>query len=279
MSYKSITVHLDTSKRAHARLEIALRLARDYEAEVTAAFAVFTPVPQPMSVMAGSADYYWAHEESRAQQAGAIERLFIAELVRAEVPGRWVEAGEHDEPSVSRHGRCADLVIAGQDDPGDPESFIADHFVEDLVMESGRPVLLVPYAGEFPTIGARVMVAWDGSREATRAIHDALPFLKRARQVTIVTVNELSNRSPASQMPGAEIASAIGRHGVTVDVNAIEGARDASIGDVLLSQASDLDADLLVMGAYGHARWRELVLGGATRTLLKSSTLPVLLSH
>ena len=111
MSYKSITVHLDTSKRAHARLEIALRLARDYEAEVTAAFAVFTPVPQPMSVMAGSADYYCAHEESRAQQAGAIERLFRAELVRAEVPGRWVEAREHDEPSVSRYGRCADLVI------------------------------------------------------------------------------------------------------------------------------------------------------------------------
>ncbi|SAL82689.1 UspA domain-containing protein [Caballeronia terrestris] len=279
MSYKSIAVHLDTSKRAHARLEIALRLARDFEAELTGVFAIFMPVPQPMCVMAGSADYYAAHEETRARHAGAIERLFRAEAVRAEVPGRWVEAREHDEPSVSRYGRCADLVIAGQDDPSDPESFIADHFIEDLVMESGRPVLLVPYAGEFPTIGTRVMLAWDGSREATRAVHDALPFLQRARQVTVVTVNELSTRSLASQIPGAEIALTIGRHDVKVEVNAIEGAHDASIGDVLLSRASNLGADLLVMGAYGHARWRELVLGGATRTLLKSSTLPLLLSH
>jgi nucleotide-binding universal stress UspA family protein len=95
----------------------------------------------------------------------------------------------------------------------------------------------------------------------------------------VVTVNELSNRSIASQITGAEIALTIGRHDVKVEVNAIEGAHDASIGDVLLSRASDLGADLLVMGAYGHARWRELVLGGATRTLIKSSTLPVLLSH
>jgi len=279
MSYKSIAVHLDTSKRAHSRLEIALRLAREFEADLTGAFAMFSPDPQSMYVMAGSAEYYSIYEKDRKQRAGAIERLFKAEITRADVPGRWVETGDHEVLPMARYGSCADLIILGQDDPDDPESFIVDHFVENVVMSSGRPVLLIPYAGEFPLIGTRVMIAWDGSREATRAVHDALPFLKRADEVTIVAVNELSIHSLPSDAPGADVAAMLARHEVKVTVSAVESGHDLPIGDVLLSRASDLNADLLVMGAYGHARWQELVLGGATRTVLNAATLPVLLSH
>jgi nucleotide-binding universal stress UspA family protein len=279
MSYKSIAVHLDTSKRAHPRLEIALRLAREFEADLTGAFAMFSPEPQAMYVMAGSAEYYSVYEKDRKQRAAAIERLFKAEITRADVPGRWVETGDHEVHPMARYGSCADLIILGQDDPDDPESFIADHFVENVVMSSGRPVLLIPYAGEFPLIGTRVMIAWDGSREATRAVHDALPFLKRADEVTIVTVNELSIHSLPSDVPGADVAAMLARHEVKVTVRAVEAGHDLPIGEVLLSRASDLNADLLVMGAYGHARWQELVLGGATRTVLNASTLSVLLSH
>jgi len=279
MSYKSIAVHLDTSTRAHPRLEIALRLAREFEAELTGAFAIFSPDPQSMYVMAGSAEYYSIYEKDRKQRAAAIERLFKAEIARANVPGRWVETGDHEALPMARYGSCADLIILGQDDPEDPESFIVDHFVENVVMSSGRPVLLIPYAGEFPLIGTRVLIAWDGSREATRAVHDALPFLTRADEVTVVTVNEQSSHSLPRDIPGADVAAMLARHGVKVTVSAVEGGHDLPIGEVLLSRASDLNADLLVMGAYGHARWQELVLGGATRTVLNTTTLPVLLSH
>jgi nucleotide-binding universal stress UspA family protein len=282
MSYKSIAVHLDTSKRVQLRLEIALRLARQFEADLMALFAVFVPEPQTMVAMAGSAEYYSIHEEDRKRNAAAIERLFKAEVTRADVPGRWIETGEYGQRSVSRYGRCADLIVLGQDDPGDPESFIADHFAENLIMSGGRPVLLIPYAGEFALIGTRVMIAWDGSREATRAVHDALPFLKRAQDVTVVSVNEHAGHSispPSGEVPGADVAVMLARHGVEVAMTSVESGKGLSTGEALLSQASDLNADLLVMGAYGHARWQELMLGGATRTLLEASTLPVLFSH
>lgn len=279
MSYKSIAVHLDTGKRAHPRLEIALRLAREFEAELTGAFAIFSPDPQAMYVMAGSAEYYSIYEKDRKVRAAAIERLFKAEITRANVPGGWVETGDHEVLPMSRTASGADLIILGQDDPDDPESFIADHFVENVVMSSGRPVLLIPYVGDFPTIGSRVMIAWDGSREAIRAAHDALPFLKGADEVTVVSVNEHPNHSLSSDIRGADVAAMLARHDVKVTVSTVEGGHDLPIGDALLSRAFDLSADLLVMGAYGHARWQELVLGGATRTILSVSTLPVLLSH
>ena len=116
--------------------------------------------------------------------------------------------------------------------------------------------------GDFPVVGNQIMVAWDGSREATRAIHDALPFLMRAQRVTIITVNEAAARPEKNGASGPDIAAAIARHGVKVEVSALEGVHDSTIGNVLLSQASDLNADLLVMGAYGHSRVEEFVFGG-----------------
>jgi nucleotide-binding universal stress UspA family protein len=145
-------------------------------------------------------------------------------------------------------------------------------------MSAGRPVLLVPYASSVTSPGAHVMVGWDGSREATRAVHDAMPFMRAAKATTVVTVNG-ARGEPRPRIPGADIATLIARHGVNVEVKDIEASSDASIGDALLSQASAIGADLLVMGAYGHARWQELVMGGATRTILKSMTVPVLMSH
>ena len=279
MSYRNIAVHLDTSKRAQVRLDIALRMAKQFDGQVTAIFAVFIPEPQTFYVMAGSAEYYAECELTRVRHAAEIERLFHAELKRAAVAGRWIVASEHDDLSASRYGRCADLIIAAQDDPSDPESFVGDHFTERLIMTSGRPVLLIPYAGHFQTIGKQVMVAWDGSREATRAVHDALPFLKRAESVTIVTVNEASNRPPIDEISSEAIASTLTQHGVKVARKALEDVHEHSIGDVFLSYVSRLGADLLVMGAYGHSRWQELVLGGATRSVLKAATVPVLFSY
>jgi nucleotide-binding universal stress UspA family protein len=284
MSYKTIVVQLDTSRRAQTRLEYAVQLAARFDAHLTGVFAVFTPDPKVFRVMEGSAFYFEEHRKLRDERRAGLERLFHSELVRSELRGQWIESGEYANDLVPRLTRCADLLIAGQDDPNDPESFIADNFPETLVMSSGRPVLLIPYAGTFPTLGANVMVAWNGSREATRAVHDSLPFLKRASKTTIVTLNGLEDDPGTDphrrhRLPGADIALVLARHGVKADVAVLDDIDDVATGDMLLTRVSDLSADLVVMGAYGHARWKELVMGGATRTTLAAMTVPVLMSH
>ena len=278
MSYKTIAVHLDTSVNAHPRLETALPLAKQFGAHLTGVFALFSPDPRSLYVMAGTAEYYREHAERRAERREALQRLFHAELRRAEVEGEWIAVNESASFAMPRLGHCADLIVAGQDNPDDAESYVGDFFPENLILSSGRPVLLVPYARNERTTGSRILVAWDGSREATRAVHDALPFMRAAQNTTILTVNGMQEDGSA-RIPGADIATVIARHGVRADVLDIETGADGSIGEVLLSQVADTGADLLVMGGYGHARWRELVLGGATRTILKSMTVPVLMSH
>lgn len=279
MSYKSILVHLDSSEAVHSRLELALSLAQQFDAHLTGFFTVFRPEPGSFYVMAGSAEYYVEFEHRRLEQQGALERLFRAETLRWKVAAEWQSSKEYANRCIPRAARLADLAIVGQYNSRDPESFVAEQFIENLVLSSGRPVLVVPYAGQFHHIGSHVVIAWDGSREATRAMHDALPFLSRAKQVTVLTINALSGEPASSRIPGADIAAVISRYGANVAIQEIEGVKDVPIGETLLSRAADLDADLLVMGCYGHSRWRELVLGGATRSILKSMTLPVLMSH
>lgn len=149
MSYKSIVVQLDTSKRAHFRLEYAFRLAKQFDAHLSGVFAAFTPDPRSFYVMAGSADYFEAHRKFRQERHGALERTFHAELLRTGVSGQWIDCNEYASEAMSRYTRCADLVVAGQDDPNDPESFIADHFPETLVMSTGGRCSSFPMQGHF----------------------------------------------------------------------------------------------------------------------------------
>lgn len=281
MSYKTIAVLVDNSARVRTRLAITMKIAMDFDAHLTAVYSVFRPDPQTFVVMAGSSEFYATYEEDYAKRVALVRHLFEAECHTLKVKGAWAEAGSalfSDAPTLNE-AKCADLIVLGQEDPDDPESYIGDHFAENLVMSAGRPVLMIPFAGTFDAIGREVMIAWDGSREATRAVHDAMPLLTRASHVTVVTVDEARDNALGNHIPGARIAEALLRHRVNVDVTTLDGVAHSSIGETLLSQAYDLNADLLVMGAYGHARWRERVLGGATRTVMASATLPVLLSH
>lgn len=279
MSYKSILVHLDTSKAVHSRLDLALSLATQFEAHLTGFFTVFTPEPGSFYVMAGNAEFYVEQRQRRAEQQGALERLFRAELLRAKVQGDWQSSAEYANEVVPQAARIADLAIVGQYNRDDPDSFVAEQFIESTVLSAGRPVLVVPYAGQFDAIPSHVMIAWDGSREATRALHDALPFLTRAKRVTVLTINAMRTDPAASRIPGTDIAAIVSRYGANVAIEEVEGVKGEPIGEMLLSRAADLGVDLIVMGCYGHSRWRELVLGGATRSILKSMTVPVLMSH
>lgn len=279
MTYKTLLVHLDTSACAQTRLGIALRLAQQYGAHVTGFFAAFAPDPRSFDVMAGSAAWFESHRKLREEQRGAIERLFHAELRRAGVEGDWIAVASPDAgQSAIDHSRYADLVLIGQADPDDPETYVAGHFPEDIVMTSGRPVLMVPYAGYHETLGTRVLVAWNGSRESARAVHDALPVLLRAQHVTVLQINSPDAPAPV-RTPGTDITRTLARHGVNADFVEVTSDIDETCGDALLSWAAERSFDLAVMGAYGHARWREQVLGGATRTMFEAATLPVLMSH
>lgn len=279
MSYKSILVHLDASERARSRLAFALDLAKRFEAHLTGLFLIFRPETQSLYVMAGSAEYFVDREAIREEAEAGVARQFHESVGRAKVKGDWRSSNGDANAVVPHAARLSDLAIVGQCDPDDPESFVAEQFVENLVLNAGRPVLVFPYAGDFATVGAHVLLAWDGSREATRALHDALPLLARAEQVTVLTLNALEKEPPANRFPGADIADVLARHGVNVITDANEGVQGLSVGEALLSRASDIGADLIVMGGYGHSRWRELVMGGATRSILRSMTVPVLMSH
>jgi nucleotide-binding universal stress UspA family protein len=175
------------------------------------------------------------------------------------------------------HARYADLAIVGQLDP-DNEAPGSPLSPADVLLDSGRPALVVPYVGRFADVGQRVLIGWNASREAARAVNDALPLLARAAQVTVLAVNPRVGTMHHGATPGADIAAHLARHGITVTVE-IAHVTELDASDTLLNRAADLGADLIVTGAYGRSRMRELVLGGVTRDLLRRMTVPVFMSH
>ena len=155
---------------------------------------------------------------------------------------------------------------------------MAPAFPELVALSVGRPILILPYAGTFAPIPKRPLVCWKPSREATRAVTDALPFLQRAEKVSILAVNPRPGQDGHGEDPGADLALFLARHGVKAEVATQSGVK-LDVGEFILSRAADLSADLLVMGAYAHPRLREVVFGGVTQTIMRHMTVPVLMSH
>lgn len=175
------------------------------------------------------------------------------------------------------HGHQADLVVIGQVDPDNNDGIELD-FADRVVMETGRPVILVPNAGKIETIGNRVVVGWNATSEAARATLDAVPLLDAASEVWLTWVDPQRDRSTAGEFPGSEMAASLARHGIKVTTDPVPTS-GLQAGDALLNRVTDHGADLLVAGAYGHSRMREYVFGGVTNNLLHHMTVPVLLSH
>ena len=278
MAYKNLLVHIDDSKACAGRLDVAIALAQAYSAHLTGLYIAADPVlPGGMSaeVPARFLDTLSAQvaERSAAAEAGfaaAVERAGLtADCRTARCPGGRVAE------VIALHARHADLVVLGQPEP-EANGEVNAQVPEDVVLSAGRPALVVPYIGAGKRLGVRVMVAWDGGREAARAVGDALPLLARAESVAVLVINP--SQGGHGEQPGADIALHLARHGITVEAQHLE-AKDLSVGDALLSRLSDQDIDLLVMGAYGHSRLRELVLGGVTRKIFQQMTVPVLMSH
>ncbi|SAL81964.1 universal stress protein family protein [Caballeronia choica] len=279
MSYKTIVVQLDTSERTPARIDCALHLATHFRAHLSGVFSDFTLDPRFYYEPSSAKRYRKSLEKTCMDRRAKIETLFRSRLAQTNVAGSWVARETYGPISLSRYARCADLTITGQHDREDPEAYLADRYPEQLVLSAGRPLLIVPHTGAMNPVGAKVLVAWDGSREATRAVHDALPFLQVATRTAMITIVAEAEERRDPRARGSDLVATLARHGVQVEQSEIEVKDGARTGETLLSFASEFGADLIVMGAYGHSRWHELILGGATQTVLEAAQVPVLMSN
>ncbi len=285
MALKDLLVHLDPYPRCTVRLGIAAALARRFNASLTGVQAIDLPSAEffygaALPLVAGGLDR--AVDEMRARAvavAAPVEAEFRERLRLDGLDGGYRLVEGNPPATVALHARYADLTVLGQVNPYVPHEGVGwDATVVTTVMSSGRPVLVVPFAGEFSGVGDRVLVAWNASREAARAVNDALPILEQASMVTVLAVNPRHGIGGHGDVPAADIALHLARHRVRAEA-AHTVAKDIPDGEALLSYAADIGADLIVAGAYGHSRAREMVVGGVTRTLLGEMTVPVFLSH
>ena len=276
MAFKDLLVCVANDPACATRVDLAVWLAAAYEAHLTGLYVVSRPAVPGFVEIEFPKEMLELQTRRLREKAAEAEKLFHARAERGGVPSEWRAAPGNIHATTILHSRYADLTITGQGiDVGDaPEEFAS--LPEHLALSTGRPVLVVPRYGTFPTLGERVLVAWNASREATRAVNDALPILQRAGKATVVSINP--EGEPLGRVPGADISLHLARHKVKAEV-APARVTDIEVGDAILSYAADVGADLIVMGAYGHSRLREMVLGGATRHLLQHMTVPVLMSH
>jgi len=268
---KDVMAFFEAGMGAANHVAAAVAVAQAHGAGLIGVCAVDLPAIPVYAEAPIGADLIERELDRRRQEAGRLETAFRAAAGKARVAATWT-AVEADPVTVALdYGRAADLVVLSQPEP-DAGAEAGD--VEEIALSLGRPVLVVPYVPVSGPIGERVLVAWNGSREGTRAAHDALPFLTRAKSVLLAGVDLDDGRRASADRMAAHLA----RHGVKAEVRRLV-AGSLGVGDVLLNAVSDEGADLVVMGAYGHSRVRELVLGGATRTLFRQMTVPTLLSH
>jgi nucleotide-binding universal stress UspA family protein len=257
MTIKDLLVSVDSSATGRERLAFALHLAQRHGARVTAYYT------SPTVGREG--------ETSAADIAEDIERTFEAQLGLHQLTGTWMLSGDDASENLIEEIRYADIAVLGlgppERDQTDPQGFR----VADIIIACGRPVLSVPVRRLSLTPFTKVLIAWDGSREASRALHDAIPLIQEAEEVSVVT---LGSNADISQRAVDHLL----RHGVRAKVETAIAA-PLDIGSELLQQAAMLDVDLMVAGAYGHAKLTEDLLGGSSRSLLHQMLVPVLLSH
>jgi nucleotide-binding universal stress UspA family protein len=271
MSYRTILVHLDTGERRRQRLDLAFILAEKYDAHLVGFFGledlVIPPAPEAAPMLLQSM------LEVRREAAAAAEQEFRDKMSKEGYAAKseWLATLGDGFAELQRRAKYADLVVAGQPER---DGGVPPWFSRELVMAIGRPVLYVPRAGRFEDCGERVLVLWNASREAARALEDAVPFLQRASEAEVVTFDERDDR----QLPDPDVGAFLARHDARVTV-AAQPAPGIDIGSAILGRATENSADLIVMGAYSHSRLRELVLGGATRFVFESMSVPTLMSH
>jgi nucleotide-binding universal stress UspA family protein len=270
MKFKDFLVHMDNTPHCPARLSLAINLARRHNAHLTGLYVIAQPHYQP-------------RHESIEKQAAEARALFDRETAKSGISAEWVCAdwpitGVSVTEIVNLHAYHKDLVIVGQTDHSSLPADIPPDLPELLIRNSGRPILIVPFAGAFRTVGERVMVAWKSGRESTRALNDAMPFLQDAQQVRILRISSPVAEDGSGKGYAEQISAHLARHGIVAKMELFAAAH-VPIGDLFLNQAWEGGCDLLVMGAYTHNARGTLALGPAALHVLRHMTMPVLMSH
>jgi nucleotide-binding universal stress UspA family protein len=279
MAYKTILVYLDQGRTNEVRVDSALAMARLYGAALTG--VVVTALPnigslKRLGVSGSDAMLDKAREAAEATAAAFLERCKAAGV---EAESSVIECSESQAPArLSRLARVHDISIVRQSNPDHDNAALVAALSEEVMLSSGRPVIFMPYIGAHDIPFAKGLIAWDGSRAATRAVHDALPLLEKMDDVIIMVIeSEKFDRSPHAE-PGERLVRHLKAHGVDSKVMRVSKG-EISTSSVILNEISNTGADLLVMGGYGTPKLREIILGGVTKTVLGSMTVPVLMSH
>jgi nucleotide-binding universal stress UspA family protein len=294
MALKDILVGIDPSTAGEGRLKLALNLVRAHRAHITACYVMREEHGAPVNPILPGApvnlgpgvlvapetrttvgDPAFAPASRETERAEQVEELFRTELQAHGLGGEWHLLSPGETAGFIDLAKAFDLTILGQ---LSPEIRSTGFRPDEIIIATGRPVLMVPYAGTFDTVGRRVLIAWDGTREAARAANDAMPLIENAEAVTVMFVGARES-ALAEQGPSIErMVHHLQRHGIPARTEeTLQG--DLRISDVLLSRAADLAVDLLVAGAYHHSQLREALVGGVSRELLDHMTVPVLMSH
>jgi len=275
MSYKTILVRADCGKRTDVCIEVAIRMAMQHDAHLIALYTQ-EPFVIPAYLIQAGQEVIKAQKKFADDETARIKSVYKNKTLSMGFKNtEWLYTLGFSADILVQQARYADLVVVGQADSSDKSNANKD-FNAQLVLAAGRPILILPYAGSFLNIGSRILIAWNASREATRAITDTLPLLKRADSVNLIALSP--KHDAQGHIPIDDIVLYLARHGVNVEVSK-DHVTDIDAGNAILSCAADFGSDLLVMGGYGRSRLREWVLGGATRTILESMTVPVLMSH
>jgi nucleotide-binding universal stress UspA family protein len=297
MAIVDILVCIDPTAAGESRMRLGLNLARAHKASLAACYVMaedrdasagsgltgvqVNPRPgvfvAPEVLTAGGAPAadVLPQVSREAERAEQVETLFRRELRSQGIEGEWHLFSPDETAGFIELTKSFDLAILGQLSPDNRSNTFSP---DAIIVAAGRPVLVVPYAGNFDTVGRRALVAWDATREAVRAVNDALPLLGQAEAVTVMYVGA-QEASLEQHRPSLErIIRHLQRHGIAAKPEeTLQGG--IAISDVLLSRAADLAADLIVAGAYHHSQLREALVGGVSRELLEHMTVPVLMSH
>ena len=268
MALKDILVHIDNTQHCGVMLDLAIGLAQKHKAHLTGLFVISRP-------------HYRPEHGSAELEAAEAQRIFQRKTAQAGISAHWLcddstVSGVSMAQLINAHAYTSDLVMVGQSDHSSRVGDMPSDLPEKLVLGSGRPVLIVPFAGKFNTVGERIMVAWKAGRESTRAVHDALYFLQDAKHVGVLIVTPPGVESP-TKPSRTDVCAHLARLDISAKMDEVVGA-DIPVGDVLLNQAWEEGCDLLVTGAYTHSSGG-MVLSPVASHILKHMTMPVLMSH
>lgn len=274
MPCKDILVVVDASEASSNAVNCAANLATGHAAHLTGLYLGYDPMTGFAETQI-PADLLQQHQDHLTRAEQDARAAFEETCREAGISAEWRSTWEVQTSVLMLSARYVDLVVMSGA-ASNAADLIAHRYADSVVIAAGRPVLLIPESYKWDRGFQRVMVAWDGSREAARAVHDAMPFLTQAQQVIVMEVT--GRQEPDARDPASDIAKHLARHGVVTETtHAVKGS--VSVGDLLLNAAVDHDADLLVAGAYGHSRLREYALGGVTRQLMMQLAIPMIFSH